>query len=168
MLKNRNLSERFQLFEIKINLQIFEIKFEILKKIIFFVSLIFLLVNTYPVESKAKVIKLRAYSYSYKYYDYDTYKWSDWTEWVDCKILIVIDMDEFRIKIYSKIDQEYDIIDYDGEKYDYEGNTTLTYQCIDKNGLRNNIRFVKRLDDEKQLYIDYSDIMWVYSVYLLE
>lgn len=119
-------------------------------------------------ECRTQVSKLRAFAYSYKYYDYDTYEWSDWTDWVDCKILIVIDMDEFRIKIYSKVEQEYDIIEYDGEKTDMKGNTTLTFQCIDKEGLRNKIRFVKSPDDEKQLYIDYSDIMWTYSVYLLE
>ena len=129
-----------------------------------FLCLFFLLISFNTVYSQ--VIKLKAYAFSYK--TQKKFGWSDWMEWQNCKILITIDLNEDRIKIYSKLTQEYDIISSEMEKYDSEGNKYIKLSCIDEFGLRCNVRVVSRSNDNREMYVDYSDVIWVYSVYRLD
>ena len=130
---------------------------------IFILSLIlFLFYNT----CDAQVYKLRAYEFSYKTYSYYS-GWSEWSDWSNCQILVVVDIDNYRIKIYSQSEQEYDIIETESEQTDYKGNKTTKMVAIDKDGSRCNVRIRTDVNLNKQLYIDYSDMMWVYNVYNL-
>lgn len=109
------------------------------------------------------IIKMQATSYAYKATD-DYGYWSDWTDWQDCSILVVINAANDRVNIYSNSPQEYDIYNYGEEEYDSEGGTTTTFNCIDSNGLRCDMRIRIQANQQVQLYIDYSDAMWVYNV----
>lgn len=114
----------------------------------------------------AQVYKLRAYEISYKYYD-NNYGWTDWSEWEKCNILITVDLYEMRIKIYSDVEQEYDIIETTNDENDIYGNSTVKCVAVDKYGLKCNVRIVNDKYSNKQIYIDYLDIHWVYNVYSL-
>lgn len=114
----------------------------------------------------AQIYKLRAYEFSFKYYS-DNQGWTDWSDWKDCKILITIDLYEMRMKIYSEEEQEYDIIEVKDMQKDYKGNSTLKCVAIDREGLKCNVRIVNDINSNKQIYIDYLDIHWVYNVYNL-
>lgn len=111
----------------------------------------------------AEVIKLQATSFAFKSQN-DYGYWSDWSDWEDSSCLIVINADNDRINIYSKVPQEYDIYDYEGESSDNKGGTQFTFKCIDEDGLRCTIRFRVQSDGGRQLYVDYADMMWVYNV----
>ena len=98
------------------------------------------------------------------YKPYDTYTgWGEWTEWEDVNILIVIDLEDERITVYSKVTHELDIYDSDLEE-GYEKNI-LSLWTIDNEGYKCRVRFVYYKDTEdRQLYVDYTNFIVVYSI----
>jgi hypothetical protein len=116
----------------------------------------------------SQVYKLKATGFSMKY-EIDEYTWSEWAEWEESNVLCTIDVQKDRISIYSKETQVYDVIEKEEEIIDEEGDWTLPFICIDKDGGRCRIRLMKRADDDQlQLYVDYNDMKWVYDVYSLD
>lgn len=130
-------------------------------------STIILLV--FSMTSYGQVYKLKSSSLSIKTKIND-YKWSDWSDWEEASILITIDVNKDRITIYSKETQIYDVAENEGESYDSDGDKTLSFYCVDKNGLTCRIRLIKLIsqDNRNQLYVDYSDMKWVYNVFSLD
>lgn len=112
----------------------------------------------------SEVLKLKATYMAYKYERSNGY-WTNWSEWEPTDILIVINVDKSVINIYSEKTQEFDIIEYLGETNDNDGSggTSMKFLCIDKNGLRCHMRF-RKINNQSQLYIDYSNLTYVYSV----
>lgn len=107
------------------------------------------------------VIKLQATAYSYK--TTNNYgNWTDWSDWTECNILVVIKND--RVNIYSNTPQEYDIYDSQDAISDGEGGTVMTFKCVDKEGERCDIRIRILASESVQLYVDYSNFMFVYNV----
>ena len=47
---------------------------------------------------------------------------------------------------------------------DRYGGTTISYRCVDDDGLRCGIRLRVQADGSLQLYVDYNDAMWVYGL----
>lgn len=113
--------------------------------------------------AQAEVLKLQSTSFAYKYLN-DYGYWSDWSDWEYTSVLIVINTDNDRINIYSSTPQEYDIYGYEENGYDRDGGETTTLKCIDANGLRCEIRIRIERSGNRQLYVDYNDMMWVYNI----
>jgi hypothetical protein len=119
--------------------------------------------------SAKKIIKLKSTSYSLRH-KINEQRWGDWAAWEDAKILITLDTENERITIYSSKTQVYDIAKDEGESTDDDGDETLSLYCIDNDGLRCTVRLVtlNSRNGELQLYVDYSDMSWVYEVYALD
>lgn len=83
-----------------------------MKKIVrlIFITILFI-VTSYWVCGQ--IHKLRAEKFAFKVKD-DFNQWQEWSDWDDSAVLISIDMDMKRIKIFSNKIQVYDII----EEYD--------------------------------------------------
>lgn len=128
-----------------------------MKKII---TLIILLASVCSLS--AQTYKYYTNSFAYKYYE--NYRWSEWSNWQDSHMLVVISLDRNIINIYSETMQEYDIYEYNGEENDRDGGTSLLFNCVNKDGLRCQIRLRVQSDGSKQLYVDFSDFMWVYGL----
>ena len=114
---------------------------------------------------------LPAKAQTYKYYTnsfscktYANGSWTDWSQWEDSHILVVISLDKNIISIYSEKIQEYDIYEYGGKESDNNGGESLNFSCVDRNGLPCGIRFRIQSDGAKQLYIDYKNAIWVYGL----
>jgi hypothetical protein len=120
--------------------------------------------------SSAQVLKVKADAISFKTKNEYTGRWSDWSKWEEVNILITIDPDKERIKIFSKKDQVYDIIQDLGENYDKDGDKTLKWLCVNEDGLRCHVRLVKLYSQggKSQLYVDFNDMMWVYNIYSID
>lgn len=115
---------------------------------------------------------LYANAQTYKYYstyfaykaknDYSGY-WSDWSDWQPSRCLITISTDRDVINIYSSTPQEFDIYEYVGDSSDPNGETA-EYRCVDADGLRCHVRIRRQNDGALQLYVDYNDLIYVYSI----
>lgn len=121
-------------------------------------------------SSVGQVAKFKSTSYSLKFKDKHNGKWGKWTQSEKAIVLITIDIDNDRIKIFSKREQVYDIIKYYDAKTDVDGDETIQFHCVNEDGLKCFVRFVtlNSNDGQRQLYVDFSDIMWVYNIYKLD
>lgn len=116
-----------------------------------------------------QVLKLKTKSFSYKQKVND-YRWSDWSKWKPTSVLVIINFDKERITIYSKETQVYDIAEYEGKTTDSDGDDTYSFFCVNEAGLTCRIRFLKlnSQNGKNQLYVDFSDLKWVYNIYTLD
>ena len=128
-----------------------------MKKII---ALIILLISVCSLS--AQTFKYYTNSFAYKYYENN--RWTDWSDWERSHVLVVISIDRNIINIYSETMQEYDIYEYTGEEKDGKGGSSFLFQCVNKDGLRCQIRLRIQSDGSKQLYVDFNDCMWVYGI----
>lgn len=125
---------------------------------------VFLLSCILLVFLSAKAQTYKYYTNSFSYKTFSNGAWTDWSQWEDSRILVVISLDRNMISIYSEKIQEYDIYEYKGEGADNEGGKILSFSGVDRDGLRCGIRFRIQLDGTKQLYVDYKDAIWVYGL----
>ena len=128
-----------------------------MKKLLFILILIFSICAV-----KAQTYKYYTTCFAYKYYE--NYGWTDWSEWERSHMLVVISTDRNIINIYSDKIQEYDIYEYTGEESDDDGGSSFLFQCVNKDGLRCQVRLRVQSDGSKQLYVDFNDAMWVYGL----
>ena len=128
-----------------------------MKKLLFILILIFSICAV-----KAQTYKYYTTCFAYKYYE--NYGWTDWSEWERSHMLVVISTDRNIINIYSDKIQEYDIYEYTGEENDDDGGSSFLLQCVNKDGLRCQVRLRVQSDGSKQLYVDFNDAMWVYGL----
>lgn len=112
----------------------------------------------------AQIKKYTAYSFSTRVDNGSS--WSDWSKPQDVDILISINTDDDKIKIYSKVTQIYDIVKYKAKETDDDGDDTYPMYCEDAKGQNCNVDFVvlNSQDSRLQLYIRYSDMQWVYNM----
>ncbi len=124
--------------------------------------IIFAILFTLACSLNAQTYKFMAHSFAYKLYENN--RWTEWSEWEESRLLIVISLDRRVINIYSEKMQEYDIIDYIGKEEDNDGGTSIKYKCVDQDGLRCHIRLRALSDGSAQLYVDFNDLMFVYGM----
>lgn len=122
---------------------------------------------TLSTNLKADVIKCKGYGFSYQYTNPKTGYTGPWATWTETDILITIDIENERIRIFSENEQDYNIIQFLGEKIDRDGDKIMRFVCVNEDGKKCNIRIVKLLskDGTSQLYVDFSNITWVYNFY---
>ena len=113
----------------------------------------------------AQVYKFNAYQIAF----YDTQK-QKWESFEDCDILISMNVDAKKIKIYSKETQSFDIIISEAKKIDKDGDESFRFYCEDHNGNNCNVDFMtlKSENGTKQLYITYNNMKYVYNIEYLE
>lgn len=127
-----------------------------------FLGLLFIIIGQ---NSFAQTYKLRATSVAVKSQNERTGYWSNWSNWEQCNILVVMNIDQDVVTIYSKETQEYDIIEIlSNDQRDSDGGVTTTLLCVDADGTRCHMRLRAQSDGQLQLYIDYKNLMFVYNV----
>jgi hypothetical protein len=110
-----------------------------------------------------QINKLRTTGVAYKYKT--TKGWSDWSNWKDISILILVNLNDLRITVYSKEVQTFDIITV-SDTYKKDGVDTLDMYCVDSDGKKLIVSLTN--DKEIHLYIRYNDWQHVYSAYNLD
>ena len=136
-------------------------------KTIFFTLLLVLTINI----SFSQVIKFRTTSTASSSFVDKIQKWGNWEEESNSKdILISMDITNERIKIYSKTEQVFDIIEYYAKTTDDDNDEVISFQCVDKDGSKCKFRIVtiKSQENRKQLYVGYSDVTFLYNMYNLD
>jgi hypothetical protein len=117
-----------------------------------------------------QVVKFKSTGVAVTVKDKITQEWNDWSEMRAAEVLIVLDVDNDRIKIYSNEEQTYDVIDSEEPSTDSDGDFTIGFICINEDGLKCRVRLVTLYsqNNQEQLYVDFGDTKFVYNIYTLE
>ena len=134
------------------------LKTEKMKKVIFLLLAILCISTGY-----AEPTFYHADSFAYKYIDEHSGRWNEWSRWQSSEILISIDIEKEVIEIYTEMEQKYNILKWNGRYKDNKGGEQSEFVVVDQDGDKGIIRIRIQWDDVKQLYVEYDNVMWVYS-----
>jgi hypothetical protein len=116
-----------------------------------------------PVSTIAQVYSYRTTEFAYK--EVNSYgNWTNWSSWEPSNIPMTIDFDNDFVIIYSTTKQVYKIIEYVRNYTDDSGGTQIEYRFIDQDGDRGTMRLRIERNGNSQIYIEFSNIMWVYNI----
>lgn len=132
-----------------------------MKKVISFIVLFFVMNFSF-----GQIYKLRTNLFSSRHVINDS--WTDWTPWVASGILIVADIENQRVKIYSATPQTYDMIDAPLTDYDNDGLPIYTITCIDENGSRCKMIWYNTKNDGSYVIYRFSNLELMYKVVKLD
>lgn len=110
----------------------------------------------------SQVIRFNTTSFTSKEKGY--YGWSDWKPRQSSDMLLTLDLNSDLVTIYSPRVQVYKIIDYLGNWIDEDGDQVIKFRFIDQDGDIGTMRLMQRRSGTSEIYIDFSNIIWVYSV----
>lgn len=110
--------------------------------------------------SQVKWFKTTTFSYKYET-QYGV--WTDWSDWEKCIADVKMDLTNDKITIYTNNTQIYYVYDYVGEVEDSDGQT-VKFAIIDDEEDYGYIRLRIQNNGTKQLYVDFSNIIWVYNL----
>lgn len=113
-------------------------------------------------SASAEIISFRTTSYTYK--TYDGRRWSNWAPYQSSNMLITFDFNNDVVTILSPRIQRYRILSYLGTTTDRDGDKTLKYDFLDQDGDYGVMRLVERVSGKCEIYIDFRNVIWVYSV----
>ena len=134
-----------------------------MKKILSVFMLICALSIALPSEIKAQVYTYRTTGYAYK--KVNSYgNWNDWSEWLDSDMSMVINFNTDQIVIYSPTTQRYKITKHVRNYTDNSGGKQVEFAAVDQDGDKCHIRLRIEKNGNSQIYIEFSNIMWVYNV----
>lgn len=107
--------------------------------------------------------------YEYKTTTYTTCKkqgssWSAWEPYQDSNLKATIDLETDVVKIYSSRLQVYRIYETVRSGVDDSGDQVSEFKFIDQDGNKGNLRMMIRKSGKSEIYIDYPNVIWVYSV----
>ena len=91
------------------------------------------------------------------------FKGYEWSDWQPVSIAIEFDLDEDFITIYSNETQIYKITGTLTPPYD-SGGKQVKFRIIDQDFDTGNLRLRIENNGNSQIYIDFSDVSWVYNV----
>ena len=89
--------------------------------------------------------------------------WGNWSNWEKSDVKIRIDFDKDLIVVYTQMLQKYVVVEYRGNYTDNSGGKQTAFTVIDQDGDTGTIRLRKETNGNAQLYVEFADIMWVYS-----
>lgn len=128
------------------------------------IKFLFFFFFTVPLFLFSQVHKYKAVSYSAKFKNAST--WGKWSEAERTDILVSINFDDAKIKIYSKETQLYDIVSIKDKITDDEGDDIFSMYCEDADGMNCYVDIYKlhSQNGRLQLYVRYSDMQWLYNL----
>lgn len=94
-----------------------------------------------------------------------------WGNWEKVSVKICLNLEDEVFTVYSKETQVYNItsVENDGEWVkDANGGKQFKCYAVNSDGLKCAVRLRKEKNDKLQLYVDFNDMAWVYSVERLD
>lgn len=108
--------------------------------------------------AQAQVYQYRSTDFAYK----EQYK--AWSNWEKSNLRITLNFDTDVVTIYSEKIQKYYITQYVKQYYDKDGGETIEFRFFDQDYDRGTMRLRVDPYGTSQIYIDFSNITWVYNV----
>ncbi len=89
--------------------------------------------------------------------------WTNWSDWEPSNIKVKFDLSKDQVFIYSSSIQIYTIIHEEESPYDDSG-TQIKFRVVDQDDDYGHLRLRQENNGNSQIYIDFSNIKWVYNV----
>lgn len=124
--------------------------------------LLAMLLCVVSITSFAQVINFETTSYTYK--TYNGHSWSKWAPYERSNMLLTMDIDRDLVIIHSPKTQIYKIVNYVGAYTDNDGNAIMEFKFIDQDNDRGTMRLMQRKSGKSEIYIQFANVIWVYSV----
>lgn len=124
--------------------------------------LTFLILVIAVITVSAQVVNFRTTSFTYKEYTYRG--WTNWSPTQKSDMLITMDINNDIITIYSPVVQRYHIYDTTGAYTDSDGEPVIKFKFIDQDGDYGIMRLTIRNDGRSEIYIDFNNVHWCYTV----
>lgn len=128
-----------------------------MKKILTLLLMIF----CFTISSNAQVLLFRATAFACAKIYNGKYHWSDWEK---SNVKIGIDLDNDGIVIDSPKRQIYVVYKTGNSWYDNQGGKQVKFYVMDQDYDKGSIRLRIDKDGTSQIYVDFSNVAWVYNV----
>lgn len=89
--------------------------------------------------------------------------WTKWTDWEESNMNVVFDLANDVITIYSPKTQVYRVLSVEDPPYDSAGRQ-VKFRVRDQDGDYGYIRLRIENNGNSQIYVDFSNVSWVYNV----
>ena len=113
--------------------------------------------------ANAQTYFYRTTEFAYKQVN-DYGRWTSWSDWEDSDLLITINFTSDVVVIFSPTTQRYKITQYVRNYTDASGGKQVEFKFIDQDGDRGTMRLRIEKNGNSQIYIQFSNVMWVYNV----
>lgn len=89
--------------------------------------------------------------------------WTNWSDWEDSDMNVKFDLTNDVITIYSPKTQVYQVLSVEDPPYDSTGRQ-VKFRVRDQDGDYGYIRLRIENNGNSQIYVDFSNVSWVYNV----
>lgn len=128
-----------------------------MKKLFLFVTFLFM----FSVNMMGQIQWYKTSEISMKYKKKDS-GWTNWSDWEKCEVGIKMDLNNDVITIFSAKTQRYQVLEAEEPPQDSDGRQVKFY-VKDQDGDYGHIRLRIDNNGKSQVYVDFSDISWVYN-----
>lgn len=128
-----------------------------------FLALFILMISLCGFTCSAETQWYNSKSYAWKQINSYGY-WTGWSNWIACNVNIKFDLNTDWITIYSNKTQYYKVTTYHGTINESDGSQQAYFTAADTNGGVATIRLRIETNGNSQIYVEYSNAMWVYNV----
>ena len=116
-----------------------------------------------PQDALGQVYTYRTTGYAYK--QVNSYgNWTNWSDWQDSDMTMVINFNTDVVTIYSPTTQRYKITKFIRNFTDNSGGKQVEFAFVDQDGDKGHMRLRIETNGNSQVYIEFTNIMWVYNV----
>lgn len=134
-----------------------------MKRIMLMFLLVIMTGVVLPSDVNAQVYTYRTFQYAHK--QINAYgNWSNWSNWEESDMTMVINFNTDVVTIYSPKTQRYRITEFIRNFTDSSGGKQVEFAFIDQDGDKGHMRLRIETNGNSQVYIEFSNIMWVYNV----
>lgn len=134
-----------------------------LKKIVLSLMLIFAISIISSQNANAQVYTYKTTQYAENKKNSDG-NWTEWSDWMDSDMSMVINFNTDVVTIYSPTTQRYKITKFIRNFTDSSGGQQVEFAFTDQDGDRGRMRLRIETNGNSQIYIEFSNIMWCYNV----
>lgn len=117
----------------------------------------------FGLQANAQVYSFKTTGFASKYVT-DRGVWTKWSDWQPSHLLITMDLNNDLVTIYSQRTQIYKVTEYVRQFTDESNGTQLEFKFIDQDMDYGVLRLRRETNGNNQMYIEFSNIMWVYNV----
>lgn len=134
-----------------------------MKKFLLAFMFVFIIGFLHPISANSQTHYYRTTEFSYKQLT-NNGKWTSWSDWEESDMLVSMNLSNDVVVIFSPQTQRYKITQHVRNYTDTSGGKQAEYKFIDQDGDKGSMRLRVEKNGNYQLYIEFSDIMWVYNI----